>query len=53
MTVPYLPVAILAIKTARAFMSAGRFSPLGPLGIVVHLFQLRLYVCDFVFQRFY
>jgi hypothetical protein len=28
------PVAILAIMTARAFTSAGRFSPLGPLGIV-------------------
>ncbi len=38
--------AILAIMTARAFTSAGRFSPLGPLGIVVHLFQLRLYVRD-------
>ena len=34
----------LGIKTARAFMSAGRRSPFGPLGIVIHLFQLRLYV---------
>jgi hypothetical protein len=33
-----------AIRTARAFTSAGRRSPFGPLGIVVHLFQLRLYV---------
>jgi hypothetical protein len=40
--------AIFAIMTARAFRPAGRFSPLGPLGIVVHLFQLGLYVRDLV-----
>jgi len=28
------PVAILAIMTARTFTSAGRFSPLGPVGIL-------------------
>src|SRR4051794_3166943 len=31
------PVAILAIMTARAFTSAGRFSPLGPFGITDRL----------------
>src|SRR6185437_4967346 len=31
------PVAILAIITARAFTSAGRRSPLGPLGICLFL----------------
>jgi len=29
------PVAILAIMTARAFTSAGRFSPFGPRGIMI------------------
>ena len=34
------PVAILAIMTARAFTSAGRFSPFGPRGIL-----LQPYIC--------
>jgi hypothetical protein len=38
----------------RAGVQVGRaLSPLGLLGIVVHLFQLGLYVRNFVFQGLY
>jgi hypothetical protein len=46
--------AILAIMTARVFRSAGRFSPLGPLGVVPisvsaqHALKKTDLLCDYI-----